>query len=190
MLEQTVNKSFDLVVGRLIHKSKMFVLMLMTLALSACVPAGENSVNTELFKDKEELKVRTAELKPGVGRKEAFEAVGVAPEKFERMSMAELQASIYGNSVVQGTPEQLEQFKQKMMSYEGYSLPYKTLKSDSSLGFGKMKVKTSGSDLRLVLIFEKGKLLRAAVEGTEQVSQEDDQSLWGTIIRKGIGFAF
>jgi hypothetical protein len=190
MLEQNINKSVEIVAMEFLHKTRVFVAAFLILSLGACVPAGEKHVNTELFKNKEELRSKTSSLKPGISKKEAFEVLKVAPEKFERMSLQDVQYSVYGNSVVQGTPEQLEQFKQKLLAYEGYSLPYRNLKSSSSLGFGKMKVHTSGADMRLVLIFEKGKLLRAAVEGTENVNQNDDQSLWGSLIRKGIGIAF
>jgi hypothetical protein len=154
------------------------------------MPTGQETVNTELFKDKEDLKQKASLLKPGLNRDKAFEAIGIPPEKFERMSMAEVQASIYGNSQVQGTPEQLEQFRQRMMNYEGYSLPYRSLKGDSSIGFGTMKLHKTGQDLRVVLIFDHQKLLRATIEGTEEVSQEENQYLWGDLIRKGIGLAF
>ena len=106
------------------------------------------------------------------------------------MSLQEVQASIYGNSVVQGSPEQLEQFKKRLLAYEGYSLPYRDIKSDSSLGFGTMKVNKNGYDLKLVLIFEKERLLRASVEGNQEVNVDDSEFLWGSILRKGVGMAF
>lgn len=164
--------------------------VLFTLFLSACMPSGEQDVNTELFKDKEDMRVRAAELKPGMKQLDAFSALGVSPEKFERMKTSDVQMSIYGNSQVQGSPEQLEAFKQRMMAYEGYALPYREIKSSSSLGFGKMKMEKTGYDLRLVLIFEKGRLIKSTVEGTQEVRQKEDQYLWTTLISKGIGAAF
>ena len=44
--------------------------------------------------------------------------------------------------------------------------------------------------MRIVIIFENGKLLRSSVEGTEYVSQEDDKYLWNGLISRGIGMAF
>lgn len=176
--------------GKFLNGLAMLSFGLAALILGACMPEGQQNVNTELFKDKEDLKVKTSQLKPGLGKKAAFEAIGVKAEKFQRLSTQEVQSCLYGNSIVQGTPEQLEQFRQKMMRYEGYTLPYRMIKSDSSLGFGKMKIHKTGQDLRLVVIFDDGKLIRATVEGTEEVSQEEDQYMWGSLLKKGVGFVF
>ncbi len=190
MQEQIVNTQFFIFPEKFLRHAKLLLICLLALAVSACLPSGEQDVNTTLFKSKEELKVRATELQPGMSRKATFETIGVAPEKFERMSAQDVQMCIYGNSQVQGTPEQLEQFKNRMLAYEGYALPYREIKSNKSLGFGKMKVNKTGYDLRLVLVFEKNRLLRAAVEGTQEVNQQEDQYLWDTLIRKGIGLAF
>ncbi len=168
----------------------MFFVMLMTLCLSACLPSGEQDINTELFKNKDEMKTKCAELSPGISKRQAFEALSLSPEKFERMSMQEVQMSIYGNSQVQGTPEQLEEFKRKLMSYEGFALPYREIKSSSSLGFGKMKVTKTGHDLKLVLIFDRDRLMRASVEGTQEVNETNDQYMWDMLLRRGISAAF
>lgn len=186
MLEQTINIK---TVGRA-HRLMTVVFSLFALLLSACVPTGEEDINTSLFKNKEDMKVRAAQLKPGLSKKEAFEALGINPEKFERMDTQEMQICIYGNSMVQGSPEQLEAFKQRMMAYEGYALPYREIKASSSLGFGKMKVEKTGYDLKLVLIFEKNRLLKSTVEGTQEVKQQEDRYLWDTLIRRGLGAAF
>src|SRR5262249_4464 len=150
--------------GRVLHKSILragilLMALVASLLMNACVPTSEESINTELFKSKDDLKVKTGQLKPGMNKEQAFKVLSIAPEKFQRMSLAEVQASVYGNSQVQGSPAQLEEFKQRMLRYEGYSLPYRAIKGDSSLGFGTMKVHKTGQDLRLVLIFEHDKLL-------------------------------
>lgn len=190
MLEQTINTCFPRVLRSAANRCGILIIALISLILTGCVPTGEQNVNTELFKNKEDLKSRAAALKPGISKEKAFDALGISADKFERMNLAEVQASIYGNSQVQGTPEQLEQFKQRLLNYEGYALPYRVLKSDGSLGFGTMKVHKTGQDMRIVIIFDHDKLLRAAVEGTENVSQEDDHYLWDSLISKGIGLAF
>lgn len=190
MSEQIINMRTAGLLRPLGGKFRLFVAMCVTLLLSACMPAGEQDINTELFKSKEEMSSRAAELKIGTPQKAVFEKLGVAPQRFERMSVHDVQMSIYGNSLVQGSPEELERFKNKLLSYEGYSLPYREIKSSSSLGFGKMKVTKTGHDLRLVLIFDRGRLMRACVEGTQEVRQEDDQYLWDTLIKRGIGVAF
>jgi hypothetical protein len=190
MSEQTVNTCIRPVLRSAAKRCGILIIALISFVLSGCMPTGEENINTELFKNKEDLKSRAASLKPGITREKVFEALGIPSDKFERMSLAEVQASIYGNSQVQGTPEQLESFKQRLMNYEGYALPYKVIKSDGSLGFGKMKVHKSGQDMRIVVIFDHGHLLRAAVEGNENVSEENDRYIWDGLISKGIGLAF
>jgi len=160
------------------------------LFLGGCMPIGDQEINTTLFKSKEDMKLRTAALKPGMSKKATFEKISIDPEKFSQMSTQEVQMSIYGNSQVQGSPEQLEQFKQRLLVYEGYALPYREIKSNGSLGFGTMKVNKNGYDLRLVLIFEKDKLLRASVDGNQDVNQDDSQYLWGAVLKKTTGFGF
>ena len=43
----------------------------------------------------------------------AFEKIKIDKDIFARMSTQEVQMSIYGNSLVQGSPEQLEKFKEE-----------------------------------------------------------------------------
>lgn len=173
-----------------VHKISGVMLSLLLLVLCACVPTGQQNVNTELFKDKRDIVEKMDDLKVGMTEKAVFEKLGIKPARFERMSMPEVQVSMYGNSQVRGTPEQLEQFRRKLMSCKGYALPYRKIDSSSSLGFGKMKVKKTGQDLRLVLVFSNGKLARSAIEGTESVKIEEDQYFWDKLIKSGIGLAF
>lgn len=162
----------------------------LALSLSACLPSGEQEVNTDLFKDKTEMAAKTGSLRTGMTREEAFATVGVPPEKFEKMSMQEVQTCYYGNSTVEGSPEQLEQFRARMMRMDGYYLPYSEIKSSSSLGFGKMKVEKTGYNLRLVMVFERDRLIHSVVEGTQNVRMNEDRYMWDSLINKGIGAAF
>lgn len=160
------------------------------LALGGCMQTGEHDVNTELFSSQEEMVEKSAQLKPGMSKKKVFEILGVSPDRFEVMSAERVQMCLYGNSQVQGSPAQLEVFRQKLNKMEGYSLPYREIKSNSSLGFGKMKIEKTGYDLRLLMVFDRNKLLKSAIEGTHQVKHSEDQYLWDTLIRRGIGLAF
>lgn len=154
------------------------------------MPSGQENVNTELFKDKTELATRAGSLKAGMKEKAVFEKIGIRKENFERMSVPEVQMALYGNSQVRGTPAQLEQFRKSLSTCQGYALPYRKIDASHSLGFGKLKLHKKGYDLKLVLIFRNGRLLRSTVEGTENVRMEEDQYLWQTLLRKGIGLAF
>lgn len=154
--------------------------------LCACMPLNDQNVNTELFESKEQMKTRTAELKKGMSKKDAFAALNIPMEKFDQLSTPDVQIALYGNSQLQGTPAQLESFKSKLMRYEGYALPYRSIESQGSFGFGKMKVKKTGHSLMLVLIFEHGKLLKASVQGQQNVNEKEDQYIWNSILKTGV----
>ena len=160
------------------------------LFLAACMPSGQQDVNTELFKNKDEMASKSQSLKTGMNKEKVFDTLGISATRFQKMNLSELQASLYGNSQVTGTPEQLEDFRRRLTAYEGYSLPYREIKSSSSLGFGKMKMEKTGYDLRLVLLFERDRLIKSAVEGTQEVKQNEDRYLWDSLISRGIGVAF
>jgi hypothetical protein len=160
------------------------------LPLCACLPTGDQNVNTELFKNKDDMQARADKLRPGMREKKVFEVLGIDKTHFARLSTAEVQMSMYGNSQVQGTPSQLEAFRRHLMDCTGYALPYSKIKSDGSLGFGTMKIEKTGYSLKLVLVFDRGKLVKSSIEGTERVKQEESQYLWETLIRRGIGLPF
>lgn len=173
-----------------VQMTRLLMISFLVLAVSACVPSGEQDVNTELFKSKDDMRERAATLRPGMNKKDVFEKLGISPDRFTRLNTADLQTCVYGNSQVQGSPEQLEQFRKRMSSYEAYTLPYREIKASSSLGFGKMRVEKTGYDLKLTLVFDSGRLFRASVEGTEEVKQQEDQYLWDSLLRRGLGAAF
>ncbi len=178
------------ILGRILCRLRLFAFFGMTLFVTACMPSGDETVNTELFKDKSDLATRAASLKPGMSKKAVFETLGIDQNRFEHMGLQDVQSSLYGNSQVQGTPAQLEGFRRRLLACDGYSLPYRKLTSDSSLGFGKLKVEKKGYDLKLVLVFDRGRLARSTVEGTQAVREEQSQYLWETLLRRGIGLAF
>jgi hypothetical protein len=169
---------------------RIVIVLVAGLAVSGCIPQGEHSVNTELFKNKTEVSERTQKLHPGMTKKAVFDALKVRPERFERMSLQDVQMAVYGNSQVHGTPAQLEAFRKKLAGYEGYALPYRSIKSDGSLGFGTMKVTKTGCDLKLILVFNRDRLLRSSVEGTQMVREVEDKNLLPALIQRGIRFAF
>lgn len=188
-MEQIINIHATQQFWRKCGKLRVLLLLLIVLTLSGCIPQGDETVNTELFKNKEDVAQRTQHLHHGMSKKSVFAALRVNPDRFDRMSMQEVQMAVYGNSQVHGTPEQLEAFRRRLAGYEGYSLPYRDIKADGTLGFGKMKVTKSGCDLHLVLVFDHGHLIRATVEGTQSLKQVEDENLWPSLIRRGLGFA-
>lgn len=157
---------------------------------TACMPLKDENLNTELFKSKEEMITRTDDLRRGMNKQEVFTALQVPRERFTAMNTAEIQTAVYGNSMVQGTPSQLEEFKRRLLNYEGFSLPYRHVESTGSFGFAKMKVDKTGHDLRLVMIFDEGKLMKADVVGEEEYKASEDQYFWSSLLKTGVGSVF
>lgn len=174
----------------LLRLTTLLAALALALSLSACLPSGEQEVNTELFKDKQEMAQKSGSLRPGMTREQAFSTIGVPIEKFERMSMQEVQTCYYGNATVEGSAAELEEFRQRLLRMDGYYLPYSEIKSSSSLGFGKMKVEKTGYNLRLVMVFDRDRLVHSVVEGTQNVRMNEDRYMWDSLINKGIGAAF
>lgn len=183
-LTQTLSRIFH---SRLTFNS--FVALGLVLLLGGCLPSGEQDVNTDLFKDQQELATRSQTLQIGMSKEQAFNTLGVPVDKFDRLSMQDMQMCVYGNSQVQGTPAELEAFRRRMAAFEAYALPYREIKSSSSLGFGKMKVEKTGYDLRLVLVFDSGRMVRSSVEGTQNVRSQEDKYVWDMLINRGISAA-
>lgn len=168
----------------------LFFLSILSLMLISCMPLKDEGVNTELFKDKEDMKLRTATLERGMTKAEVFTALDVPWEKFDILNTQEVQIAVYGNSQVQGSPEQLEIFSQRLLAFDGYALPYRHIESAGSLGFGKMQIDRTGHDLQLVLIFEDNRLLKASVVGNEELKFSEDEYLWNTLLKTGVGRVF
>lgn len=167
-----------------------FMVICFTLFLSACLPVKNENVNTELFESSTEIREKAAQLKRGMKKDKVFQTLAVPIEKFSTMDTADVQTAVYGNSQVQGTPEQLEKFRKRLQAYSGYSLPYRHVKSKSSLGFGKVKTKSTGQDLQLVLIFESNKLLKASVVGNDALKKSEDKYIWNSLLKTGVGSVF
>lgn len=179
------------VTGRAAFKGFLATSLLLALfLLAACVPLRDEKINTGLFKDKEDMKTKAAQLRLGMSKDEVFKSLNIPMELFEQMNTEQIQLAVYGRSEVQGSPEQLEKFKKVILSYEGYALPYRSIDSTGSLGFGKINVKKKGYDLRMVLVFEGGKLLKSGVEGRPTVNENANESMWTNILKAGAKAAF
>ncbi len=188
-MEQTINIGATQRGPRFIDTFKILLLVVVVLCVSGCIPQGDETVNTELFKNKQEVAQKAHTLHVGMSKRTVFAKLRINSDRFDRMTIQEVQMAVYGNSQVHGTPEQLEAFKQRLLHYEGYSLPYRDIKADGTLGFGSFKVTKKGCDLHLVLVFDHGHLIRATVEGAQSLNQVNDENLWPALIRRGIGFA-
>ncbi len=172
------------------NSSVALVSIAIVLSVASCLPVNEEKINTELFENKDDLKTLAEKLKPGMREEDVLAQINIPIEMFSYMNTDELQRTVYGNSVVQGSPFQLERFKRKLLTYKGYYLPYKDIESTGSLGLGKMKINKTGHDLRFTLVFEDGVLLKASVEGSPNIDVNEDRYMWNSLLEKGTGVGF
>ncbi len=170
--------------------SKIFFIGCFIILLATCFPIKDEAINTDLFKSKQELEAKISGLSLGMNKYNTFKKLNVPIKRFSLMNVEEMQETLYGNSQIQGTPEQLEKFKNTLLSYDGYYLPIRSIKKRGILGFTKINITKKGYDLRLLLIFENNKLIRASVNGSPNIDTDRDQYLWSTIIKRGTGVSF
>jgi hypothetical protein len=136
MSEQIINITATQHFCNSFRHMRAVVVIIACLSVSGCIPQGEEHVNAELFKDRTEVTARTETIKTGMKKKDVFEKLKVNPARFERMSLSEVQLALYGNSQVHGTPAQLEAFRRKLATYDGYTLPYRNISCSSSAATG------------------------------------------------------
>lgn len=175
--------------GFISNTGRCALILALVFFLSGCMKLSDQHVNTELFADKQDMQTRVGALKAGMSKKDVFTSLNIPEEKFNRLGLQDIQTALYGNSQMQGTPEQLEKFRRQLLRYDGYSLPYRYIESEGPLGFAKVKIHKKGHDLVLVLIFHDGKLTQATIQGKQEVDEKEDQYLWNTILRTGVSAA-
>lgn len=157
------------------------------------VPLNSSATNSVLFENQGAFKERCAKLQPAMSREEVFTTLGVEQDVFVALKPVEIQQMIYGQSEVQGTPAQLEEFRVRMAAYEGLQLPYRELRRSGRLGLAKLIIDEKGWDQTLVLIFDNGTLYKAMVAGRASVNEHSSTYVWefvGDAVRKGGKLAF
>ena len=171
------------------HTGILVIVLMVAFMVSGCIKISDHHVNAELFESKQDMQSRVGSLRAGMGKQAAFQELNIPEEKFNRLSLQDIQTALYGNSQMQGTPEQLEKFRRQLLRYEGYSLPYRFIESEGSLGFAKVKIHKKGHDLELIMIFYENRLAQATIQGKREVDEMEDQYLWNTILRTGVSAA-
>ncbi len=172
------------------NATKLLLISCFILLLAACFPVKDEAVNTDLFKHRKELEIKVTSLELGMTRYDAFKTLGIPLDRFSLMNVEELQDQLYSKAQVQGTPEQLEKFKNKLLSYTGYYIPFRSISKTGVLGLTKVNFKKQGYDLLLTLIFENNKLIHRSINGSPNIASDEDQYLLNSILKKFAGFKF
>jgi hypothetical protein len=145
----------------------LVVLCLATGILGACasslpVPGGDDKQNVGMFKSEDDLKIRVAQLTPGMQKDLVFALLGRDEHDFTRLDRPAISESLYGGGAAgfNGNLEEQERARQFLQTLEGYRLVYRYI--DRDLGFSspvRVQRIESGFNYTLTLIFHEGRLI-------------------------------
>ena len=162
-------------------KDVRIILLFFLIFFTGCsIPLGTRDLNRSLYKDSDELAERTRALKPGLTEAETFIILNIKPEtpNLGAITIQDIQTLLYGKAEIRGTPQEVENFRNRLTSYKGYTLPYTYLMRRGSLGFFNWTVSQEGFDQKVILIFDNGKLTQSTLEGRRNVNEKNTSYLW------------
>jgi hypothetical protein len=172
----------------------IFALLVMTLVLAGCaIPLSRQTTNASLFVSPDDLSDRLQGLQSEMTQTEAFETLDLDRRLFRVLPANQIQRIVYGDFQVQGSPAELETFRDRLASYHGYELVYRSIKRSGGVGLLAVNIDNEGFDQQLILIFDEGLLFKAAIVGSAVV--DDRKSIYiievlGTAVAAGASFFF
>jgi len=183
---------------------KPFFIVCCLLLVGGCsgipLSVGTESVNTGLFKNPAELHKLISSLDRGISEREVLDKLGLNSEtaNIELLGEKMLYSLIFAGAQVQGTPKEIEAFREELQlhQYSAWSLLYRSLKRAGYVeNVTHVATEQSGYDLRVVCIFEKGRLYKkCGVYGRSKVATKSSSSyIWNllsTVPSRAAGIAF
>ena len=165
---------------------------LLLIFLSSCT-ARITKANDGLFESPAMFVEKVGQLKPGMSEQEFYEALGVKPtvENLEFLKPEEIWPYVYGNTQPLVQLSQLIKAKENIMApFKGIRLPYLFVqtKVGPAMGLG-ITLDQKGYNLKVVAIFENGKLFRSPHEGTAGINTINEIFIWDMLesgLRGGI----
>ncbi len=179
---------------RIGQPSVIAALLVMTLVMAGCaIPLSRQSTNASLFLGPEDLAARLGALEIEMTQEQTFGALGLESRLFRVLPSNQIQNIVYGDFEVQGSPSELEEFRDRLAAYRGYELVYRSLKRSGGVGLGAWNVDSEGFDQQLVLIFDQGRLFKAVIVGSAVVDDRDSTfiiEVLGSAVSAGASFFF
>jgi len=144
---------------------KIFISMLaLSMSLSACadhmpVPGGTADCNQACFSSIADMQARILSMQPGMKESEVFTKLCEKRESMTRLNRGEIRTALLGGPDVLFASDNGETDAQIIQSLYGYSLSYKSVKSQH--GFTspiRIRTNETGYAYIVTLIFREGKL--------------------------------
>lgn len=168
----------------------IFLIMgwLPVIILSGCT-AHISKANDGLFKSPAVFIEKVGQLRPGMSEKEFYEALDIEPtvENLEFLKPEEIWPYIYGNIQPIIPLSRLLNAKENIMApFKGIRFPYLFIQTKVGPAMGPgITVDQEGYDLRVVAIFENGKLFRSPPEGKIRIKTRNEIFIWD-ILESGL----
>ena len=160
-------------------------LVLMWLWLIYGCTASVSKANPDLFESPAVFLERVQQLKPNISEEEFYKVLRIEPsvENLEFMGPGEIWPYVYGYTQPLVPLEDLMSAKESIIApFKGIRFPYSFIKKEIGLAKGPgITVHQDGYDLRVVAIFENGKLFRAPPEGTAKINRKDEIYIWDLV---------
>lgn len=159
------------------------VILLLTV-LYGCT-ASISKVNSELFENPVVFIEKVGQLKSNISEEEFYKVLGIEDkvDNLEYLKPEEIWPYVYGNTQPLISLSELERAKENIMApFKGIRFPYSFVEKQIGPTIGTMgpgvTVDLKGYDLRVVAIFENGKLFRSPPEGTIRIKRRDEIYIW------------
>jgi hypothetical protein len=150
------------------------------ISLFGCT-ASISKVNEGLFENPTVFIEKVGQLKPGMSEEEFYKALDIesTAENLEFLGPEEIWPYVYGNTQPLVSLSELKMAKEDIMApFKAIRFPYSFVKKKIGPTVGTMgpgvTVDLKGYDLRVVAIFDKGKLFRSPPEGTPRINRRDE----------------
>lgn len=167
---------------RILRNMVIILILLFLIMISFGCTARIMKANDMLFESPAVFIEKVGQLKPGMSEKEFYEALGIEPtvENLEFLKPEEIWPYIYGNVQPIIPLSQLANAKDNVMApFKGIRFPYLFVQTKVGPAMGPgITVDQEGYDLRVVAIFENGKLFRSPPEGKIRIKTRNEIFIW------------
>jgi len=162
------------------------ILLFLTIGGCGGINLGQSAKGDKLFESPEDLEHVVSLLQKGGVEQEVFNILWINPRtpNLEIADAEAMQAMAYGRSQIQGEVKDLEEFREKMAKLKVYTLPYEKISKRIRLGWNHYVIHYQGYKLRLILIFEDGKLWQAKLVGRMKIDEEETTYI-ADLLRRG-----
>lgn len=142
------------------------------LSITACagypIPSGSTDINARVFKNPTDFEARVNSAEVGMTQAEVFKKLDISLEKtpnLEQISDQAIYNIIFAGAQIRGTPAEVDVFREEIRKrqYSGWSLPYEKTEGIGYLeNWHYITKKESGFRLRVIIIFDDGRLYKKA----------------------------